>query len=105
MAAIEYTPAPEGIAALANGPEMRAMLHAKAEVGAQWVRANAPRDSGDFADSIRVVDAGRGGPRRDRAAVDIVATSPHAVYVEQGARGKPGHRLLARSVDLVEGSA
>lgn len=104
MGTVDFQPDPRGIAALANGPEMHAMLRSKAETGAQWVRAQAPRDSGDFADNIRVVDAGRGGPRRDRAAVDIVASSAHAVYVEQGTRGRQGHRLLARSVDIVEGT-
>lgn len=102
MTQIEYRANPEGINQLANGPEMHAMLFERARLGARWIKANAPVDTGAYRDGIRVVDVGRGGPRRDRAEVRIQATSDDAVWVEHGARGRPGHRLLARSVDVIE---
>lgn len=102
MAAIDFRADPRGINQLANGPEMHALLRARAEDGAAWVRANAPVETHAYRDSIQVSDLGRGGPRRDRAALQVAATAPHAVFVEQGSHGRPGLRLLARSVDVIE---
>jgi hypothetical protein len=100
---VRYEIDTQGIGQLANGPEMRAMLHQRAELGAQFARSIAPHgSSGDYAANIKVVDAGRGGPRRDRAAVDIVADVPYAVWVETGSRGADGHHVLNRTVDEIE---
>ncbi|MGW5720778.1 hypothetical protein ACWEVP_31715 [Amycolatopsis sp. NPDC003865] len=102
MTEFEYRADPEGINQLANGPEMHALLFARARRGADWVRGNAPVRTGHYRAGIQVVDKGRGGPRRDRAEVQIQATSDDAIWVEVGARGRPGHHLLSRCIPIVE---
>lgn len=90
-----------GVSEVANGQDIRREMRRRADNAASWVRANAPRDSGDFADSLRVEDVARGGPKRDRAEVRLVADSDHAVYVEYGAYGRDGEHLLTRAADFV----
>lgn len=102
MTEFEYRADPEGINQLANGPEMHALLFTRARRGADWIRANAPVQTGHYRAGIRVTDAGRGGPRHDRAEVRIEATSDDAIWVEVGARGRPGHHLLSRVIPIVE---
>jgi hypothetical protein len=92
-----------GFGELANSPELRAEMRRRAEQAAQWVRASAPVDTGDYRDSVHVVDLGaHQGRRRDRAEVQLHASDPAALWVEVGARGRAGHHLLTRAIDMIE---
>lgn len=99
---IEYRADVEGVNQLANGPEVHALLRARAQLGAQFVRGAAPVDTGAYRAGVDVVDVGRGGPRRDRAEVQLRANSDDAVFVEFGSHGRPGRHLLARALDVIE---
>lgn len=103
MAGIEYRFEldKQGVNEVANSHELRAEMKRRAENAAQWVRANAPRDSGAYHDSIHVVDAGRGGPRGDRAEIQLRADADDALWVEYGAYGREGHHLLFRAGDFI----
>lgn len=90
-----------GVNELANRSDLRRALMSRTEDAAQWVRANAPRDSGSYHDGINVVDAGRGGPRRDRIEVQLRADADDSLWVEYGAYGREGYHLLSRASDFI----
>lgn len=77
-----------GMAELLKSGEVRAMLEGPAEAVASAARSNAPRLTGELADSIEVVD-----DTTDRAVKRVVATAPHGLVVES----QTG--FLSRSLD------
>lgn len=106
-APIDYRPSFTGLRGWFIGDEARALCTEAAEWGAQYARSIAPvgrppedRHPGAYRDSIRVVQAGLGGPRHDRVRVDIVADVPYAAFLEVQA----GHHTLATTVDAIQGT-
>jgi hypothetical protein len=93
---IRYVKDIAGTRKLMTSPQMQALLVARAEAGAAHARSIAPRQSGDYADSIKVTSRRRGGPRNNRAEARITATVPYANDVEVR------HRVLGRTVDVIE---
>ena len=66
-----------GVREILNSSEVRAELRRLAGPVADRARSDAPRDTGEYADSIKVEDA-----TTDRAVVRVVARAPHARLVE-----------------------
>lgn len=94
---MDYKPDRAGLGRyLRESTELKALLHAAAEVGAQAARAAAPVDTGAYRESIRVEDA---GIDRDRQAVRVVADIRYAADVEYR-RGS--HRPLGQAVNAIE---
>jgi hypothetical protein len=94
---------------LRSDPSLGRALQQAAQLGADYARSIAPRDSGDYAASIRVEDGptvGGTGRFAARQSVNLVATDPAAAAVEWGrggrAGGRGGHRVLGRAVDVIE---
>lgn len=102
MSAVEYRPDHAGIAAYLVSSEVRELVLARAEMGAEFARRIAPVDSGDYQESIHVEDGGLGGRRRDRPMALIVASAPHSAALEFGNGRVPALHTLARAADIVE---
>lgn len=90
-----------GTGQLMRSAEMLAMLGEVAGHGAEFARSIAPRDTGEYADSIRVDSTRRGGSHKDRAEAQIIADSDHAAYVEW----RDGYHVLERTLAFLEGGS
>jgi len=104
MSAAEYRPDRAGMRALANSPDVERAVRQATERGARWAQGNSPVDSGDFAGSFRV-ESGTNGGWDGRAWAHLINDSDHAAAVEFGNRGRDGHRILARAVDVIQGGS
>jgi siroheme synthase len=62
---------------LLKSPEVRAMLHQRAEAVAARARSDAPTNTGDYRNSIAVEDA-----TTDRAVVRVVARDWKSLIIE-----------------------
>lgn len=82
-----------GIREVLKSPEVAAELQDRAERVAAAARASAPRQSGEYANSIEVVM----DQHADRAAAHVVAKAPHALLVEANTGN------LARALDAAGG--
>lgn len=101
MARIKYSKSISGTNKLMTSPQMLAFLLTRAQAGLAYAQAVAPRESGDYAEAFEIGRARRrGGPRKNRAEVELVNTSDHASAVEWTNSG--GHRVLGRTVDVIE---
>lgn len=109
--ASNYQPNNAGLQALLRGPEVRAVLRARAEVAKALAEADAATfsDSGEYASHFEVHDENVTVRGQVRAAVDLVNTSGHAAAVEWGYRGRHGvpstsaHRTLGKALDGLRG--
>lgn len=97
---VRYQPDYAGTGQLMRSIEMLAVMEHIAEGGANYARVIAPRETGEYADSITVDSTRRGGPHKDRAEARIVADSDHAAYVEW----QDGYHVLERTLAFLEGS-
>lgn len=77
MAAPKVVLNSSGVLELLSDPGVAAFLHEVAEGVADAARAAAPHVTGEYHDSIDVVDVNTG-----RAVARVVATAPHAHLVE-----------------------
>jgi hypothetical protein len=100
-----------GMRAWFTGPEALALCTHVAEQGVEIARGLAPvgkppddKHPGRYRDSIRVVQAGLGGPKRDRVRVDILAAVPYARAVETRASTGDGrgYKVLGRTLDQIQ---
>lgn len=104
---MDYVPSHAGLAAMLKGPEMRALVNARALVGARWARAHAPvgppRDPhrGELRDSVHVVTGGM-SLKGDRVAANLVADSSDAVANEFGNRRRRGAHTLRSAIPIIE---
>ncbi|MGH3099319.1 MAG: hypothetical protein ACRDMV_25340 [Streptosporangiales bacterium] len=103
---IDYRPNFSGVHRLLMGPEMRAMLHGRAEQGKRFAESIAPVGGpddphrGEYKSSFVVEDGtyrGRRGEERPEARLANV--SSYGAYVEW----LDGYHVLARTVDYIEG--
>ena len=97
MARIRYQKSSKGTVELMTSAEMLAVMVAAAEAGKSYAEGISPRASGHYADSFKVEEDRRGGPRNDRAEARLVNTAAYSPAVE--AR----HDVLARTVGVIEG--
>ena len=99
---MEYERDKKGLIPLLKSVRLRDICLARAEVGANWVRSRAPRDSGAYADGIQVT---AGTSSRDgRVLAYLQATDDKSAAIEWGSkRGRP-HHLLRSAIDVIEGS-
>ena len=96
---IRYEPDIAGVGRVMRGPEMQAMLAARARRGQAYAQGISPVDTGDYAASFHVEVSARGTGRwADRAEARLVNRSEHATLVEWA----NGARVLGRTVDHIE---
>jgi hypothetical protein len=104
---MRYSPSHVGLAKMLLGPEMRALVDSRAQLGAQWARAHAPvggpKDPhrGSFKASIRAVSGGT-DLKGDRVAARIVADSEDAPPVEFGSRRRKSSHPLRSAIPIIE---
>lgn len=103
---IRYVQDRAGTNRLMNSPEMLAMLMGRARAGRAFAESIAPRYTGTYARSFIVEGRTHAGPKNNRAEARLVNTSDDAVFVEYGGGAggtrTPAHRVLARTVDVIE---
>lgn len=97
--ATNYRPDHRGMRNLAQSAGIGQAMQQAAQAGKQWAEANAPRDSGEYANSFSITPATvRGGrDNEDRAGAALVNSANHAGIVEWR------HNVLARAVNAIEG--
>lgn len=77
-----------------SDPKVVAAARKEAEEIAARARASAPRDSGNYADSIVVDVEQRGGIKHDRPVAVVTATAPHSAAIEFGNSRSPARHTL-----------
>jgi hypothetical protein len=98
---MKYRSDPKGLIPLLRSRELQDICVARAEAGAQWVRSRAPRDTGAYANGIRVT---RGTSTKDgRVLAYLQATDPKSAAIEWGNRRTKAHHLLRSAIDVIEG--
>lgn len=116
---VHYDPSKSGIAALAVGPRLMATVLEVATVRAMpYAKAISPRsgrsrrrEDGEpvlhYQDAF-IVEPGTvhdiGHPPMVRAAARLINLSPHAKLVEVGTATSPKYRVLARTLDHLNGA-
>lgn len=97
MARVEMDTA--ALRSIASGPEVLAVLVAKAEQAKRYAKLIAPRRTGDYASRLRIVAAVRGAG----VYALLVNDDPGAATIELGARHghNPRFRVLGRAVDVL----
>lgn len=102
MADVTYRPNQEGLRALANGPEVRAMLREIAEKAKAHAESIAPVDTGEYAGAFRIVETTVEIDGRPRAAARLENFAPHAAAVEwANAQDPTADRVLGRTLDAL----
>lgn len=102
MSTVEFQLDHQGIAAYLRSPEVRELVVAAAERGAEFARRIAPHETGEYAEGIHAGDGGLGGRRHDRHVGLIVATAPHSAAVEFGNAHVPAQHVLGRTLAMIE---
>ena len=77
-----------GMEELLNSSDVRAELTSRAEQALSAAKADAPVASGEYRDSLKILQA-----TTDRAVVRVGSDAPHALVVEAN------HGVLARALD------
>lgn len=99
---MEYQRDPKGLIPLLRSQTLQNICLARANVGANWVRSRAPRDTGAFAAGIRVTP---GTSARDgRVLAYLEATDGKSAAIEWGNRRTKARHLLRSAIDVIEGS-
>lgn len=99
---MEYQRSVKGLIPLLQSDRLRDICQHRAEVGAEWVRSRAPRDTGGFADGITV---STGTSEKDgRVLAFLEATDPKSAAIEFGNKRTKAHHLLRSAIDIVEGA-
>jgi hypothetical protein len=101
---VKYTPSRRGFALMMNGPEIRTALGQVAEKAKRHAVSLAGEfsDTGHYAGSFVVVqNRSVFLAKHWRASALLVNTASYAAVVEFGRKGKPGHRVLGRTLDLL----
>lgn len=89
------------VSPLLKSAAIRAAVVARAEAIAAAARAGAPKDTGNFAASIRVTVDESGGVRKDRVVARVTANARYAAAVEFGNSHTPrGHFTLRRAAQI-----
>ncbi|MFJ1704498.1 hypothetical protein [Kitasatospora sp. NPDC088346] len=85
--------------AIAQDPEILAVLVRKAQEVKAKAEAIAPRQSGDYAGKFKL----RSGVKNGKAFAQVANTDPAANVIELGARGgkNPKHRVLGRALQSI----
>lgn len=92
----------KGLIPLLKSDRLRDICLARAEAGAQWVQSRAPRDTGAYADGIKV-SAGT-SDKDGRVLAYLEATDPKSAAIEWGNRRTRPRHLLKSAIDVIEGS-
>lgn len=77
-------------------PVAREAIRVRAARVLSYAKASAPVDTGEYRDSIHMVELPSGGFR-------IIATAPHAIYVEFGTSKMAAYHTLAVALDAAKG--
>lgn len=91
----------KGLAELLLSKDLQDACVEGARVGAEFVRATAPRDDDDYVNGIDV-ERGR-SLKGDRAAAHLVANADHSAALEFGNRRAKAQHLLQSSISVIEG--
>lgn len=98
---MEYQRDRKGLIPLLKSDRLRDICVARAEAGAQWVRSRAPRNSGAYADGIKVTT---GTSDKDgRVLAYLEATDSKSAAIEWGNKRTRPHHLLRSAIDVIEG--
>lgn len=92
----QYRPDPRGMRKLMTSPEVADVVLDRAEKGADWMRANAPVDTGEYQASFAVEQRELNVFGSVRACASIYNYAPHATEVDWQ------HNLFPRAVDIIE---
>lgn len=106
MARARFNPNTKEIGRMLRSAKMETEMRDRAVLVSRLGEADAPRDSGDYADSFEVESGQSESPIKlgegDRAWAMVRNTSGHAAAVEFGnKRVGEGKRVLGRAVDQV----
>ena|SRR5688572_11422829 len=113
MARVEYRPPRKRFADVANGREIKRSLRQVAEGGKRFAESISPVDTGQYKSGtiqpggfeIRDTESGQLTGRGATgaiftAAVELIATAPHSVFVERGnGRGFKGYHVMQRTLE------
>lgn len=91
----KFVPNPAAPAALEATAAMAAMLERRAQMAATRAQEIAPRQTGDYADSIEGVSVFEGGKAKGR----ILARDFKAGWIEFGTWKWPAHATLRRAAE------
>lgn len=92
--ATTFRPSPNALRELSRTNDMQQAMVTRTEAGQRWAEANAPRRTGEYANSFEV----RPSKVNGAAGAVLVNTSGHAVFVEWA----NGSHVLSRAVDIIE---
>jgi hypothetical protein len=79
------------------GPVAQARVRVRAVRVLDYAKGSAPVDTGEYRDSIHMVELPSGGFR-------IQADAPHAIFVEFGTSKMAAYHTLAVALDAAKGS-
>lgn len=100
----KFRPNYGGIGKMLRSKEMKAAMVVRAEAIKARAESGAPRRTGNYARSFRILSGQtRGAGDGRRAWAKVVNTSPHATAVEWGADRTPRYRPLGRAAGAVRG--
>ena len=96
----------KGIGELLRSDEMLAEMERRGKKMLELARAIAPvgtppddKHPGAYKESLKLELSKRGGARRDRAEVQLIADVPYAFQIEHGTGKTEGHHTLVKSLD------
>lgn len=99
-----------GIGELLRSDEMLAEMERRGKKMLELARAIAPvgtppddKHPGAYRDSLKLALSKRGGAKRDRAEVQLIADVPYAFQVEYGTGNSDGHHTLVKALDAARG--
>lgn len=96
-----YKPTNTGLRGLLRSREVQDHCVERAEVGANYVRARAPRRTGDYIAGIGV-ERGQSA-KGDRTAAFLVAEDDASAPLEFGNQHTEAHGLLRSAIPIIEG--
>jgi hypothetical protein len=105
----DFNPSYSGLGELLRSEEMKAEMLRRAEKVAEFARAIAPVDDGDYKASIKASADVRRTQATERAEGRVEIGVDHAIYVEYGtlqgsatSKGSPAQHILGRSLDAAK---
>lgn len=92
-----------GIGRMIRSPRMESEMRRRAERVRQQAAASAPRDTGQYAASFRVLSGRYGGAKHDRAFGRVVNADAAAPYVEWGTSRQEAQHTLRNALRAAGG--
>lgn len=92
-----------GIGEMLRSPRMESEMRRRAERVRQHAAATAPRDTGQYAASFRVLSGRHGGVRHDRAFGRVTTSDAAAPYIEFGTSRQAAQHTLRNALRAAGG--